>query len=709
MRALLLLVLPTQATDFTKLDCSAKVVPADVAFYSSMLRNKEQFDIVMKSKAWAKLNELPVVQTMRKRAMEELEKPGAPLAMYRQFQKDPQNQALIELLLDMVSQEIFFVGGPQSAQFLELAGQLYGAAYVQRAINRLQGLGGDDDDPKAQLKTILDVLAEDPDLIAVPDFVIGFRLTDTNRALAQIARLEKLAGAQLDNIPELKGRLKRTKVGNNEFLTLNLDGQMVPWEKVPLKDIEDEPGQYDELVKKLKDVKLTVSLGVNGSYALLAIGENADHVAKLGPGPNRLIDRPELKPLARFADRRLTSVSYVSKELQVKLAMAEADLDDLVEMASGWLDMAELTEDQQARVEKDLEKLAGDLKKYLPQPGASLSFSFLTPQGQESYNYDWGKNETLDASKPLTLLNHVGGSPLLAVVQRNKYSPEDYQLLVKWIKVFHRYAEEFGVPKMEAEEQAKYDKFMKGAAPLFKRLDETTGNLLLPALADGQSALVLDAKLTSQQWISLLPPTETPTPMLELACVVSVSDAAKLRRAAAEYWDIAKKMLALAHQVDDNFPEIDLPEPEPKKVKDGELFTFPLPPTVPLDKKLAPTAAISEKVAVLTLSNDHAERLLANTPLKATDGPLADPKQNRAIATVFDWAGTVDALTPWIDMGVRLAAPLADPVVGDPKDLPGQVHTILDVLKVLRHYSSSTTLQDGAWVTHGVTVIQDVK
>jgi hypothetical protein len=514
----------------------------------------------------------------------------------------------------------------------------------------------------------------------------------------------------LEQVPQMKGRLKRTKVAGGDFLTLSLDGEIVPWDQIPIKDLEEEPGEFDDVIKKLKALKLNVSLGIAGKYVMLSIGETTGLLPKLVPGPNRLVDRPEFKPLARFADRRLTSINYVSKELQVKLAMTEKDVNDLVEAAKSFLPHAELTEEQQGRVGKDLETLAGDIRKYLPQPGASMSFSFLTDQGQESYGYDWGKNNTLDASKPLTLLNHLGGSPLFATVRRSKYSPEDYQLLVKWIKVFHGYFEEFAVPKMEDEEREKYEKFMKGAAPLFKRLDEATGKLLLPALADGQTALVIDAKLTSSQWIALLPPSERPMPMIELACVAGVSDAPKLRQACGEYWAVAKKMLDLVREVGgEDIPEIELPDPDVKKVKSGELFTFPLPPTVPVDKKLAPTAGLSNTVAVFTVSNEHAERLLTDTPLKASGAAPFDAARKLATATVLDWAGTVDALAPWVDMGVRMAAPFADPIVGDTKDLPEQVRTVLDVLKVLRNYRGVTYLEDGAWVSHALTVLQDLK
>jgi hypothetical protein len=503
-------------------------------------------------------------------------------------------------------------------------------------------------------------------------------------------------------------------VGSDSFLTLTLDGEMVPWDQVPLKDIEDKPGQYDDLVKKFKQLKLTVSLGVRGQYLLLALGESTSHVAKLAKGPNRMVGRPEFQPLARYADRRLTGISYSSKALQAKVAMNKSDLGDLSKTVSEAIGQAgELTDAQKNQLKKDLEDLTKDLKKFIPEPGANLSFSFMTERGQESFQYDWSEQLTIDGSKPLSLLNHVGGTPLFATVGRSKYSPEDYQLLVKWIKVANRYAEQFIVPKLEPEQKEKYEKLAHSIRPLLKRLDEVTGKMLLPALADGQAGLVVDAKLTSKNWVLLLPATEHALPMLEPAIVIGVSDAALLRKAMSEYRTIANELIAKAREVaGEELPEFQLPAPESRKVKAGELFFVPLPTTLPVDRRLMPTAGLSERVAALTISNEHAERLLVPAPFKADGGPLADLKRPLAMATHCNWAGFVDALAPWIDTGLRMAGPLVDPVVGDLKgdqDLATQVRTILDVLRVLRSYTSATYVENKALVTHSQTVFRDLE
>ena len=50
------------AGELDKLDTSLKLIPADAAFYSSMLRNREQIDAFLHSNAWEKLKSMPSVQ-----------------------------------------------------------------------------------------------------------------------------------------------------------------------------------------------------------------------------------------------------------------------------------------------------------------------------------------------------------------------------------------------------------------------------------------------------------------------------------------------------------------------------------------------------------------------------------------------------------------------------------------------------------------------
>src|SRR5262245_18962119 len=205
MAAGALLTPPARGADFDKLDCSAKLVPGDAAFYGAMLRNREQLDAILASKAWARLTALPSVKMHWAKVTEQLDQPVGPLQTPREIFKDPDNRQLLDLLGDMAAHEIFFYGGANAVDFVQLAGQLYGTAQVQRLFSRLQkaggGDGGDADDSKDQARALLDALAQNPNLIHAPDLVVGFRVRDIGRAKAQLTRLEKVLQQQVDRVP----------------------------------------------------------------------------------------------------------------------------------------------------------------------------------------------------------------------------------------------------------------------------------------------------------------------------------------------------------------------------------------------------------------------------------------------------------------------------------------------------------------------------
>ncbi len=69
-------------------------------------------------------------------------------------------------------------------------------------------------------------------------------------------------------------------------------------------------------------------MGVRDNDLLVSVGSSIDCIKNLGTG-ERLIDLPEFKPLEKFADKRLTDIGYVSKELNEQLNNNAKNIDDL--------------------------------------------------------------------------------------------------------------------------------------------------------------------------------------------------------------------------------------------------------------------------------------------------------------------------------------------------------------------------------------------
>ena len=698
---------PARAADLDRLDTALKIIPADAAYFTTALRMKEQFDAVAKSRAWAKIWVMPSVQMAWK--MIEKEYQRGQLAPLRDFFAKDENKELLDLLVDAGSHELFVYGSDSWVGFLELVQRVVSAVQFEPIKAQITGNAGGREENELQAIAALRVLAQNPALLKVPDLVLGAKLTDAKRAEKQLDRLAALLELVTAQVPELKGRYKRVKINDGSFLTMAFDGSMVPWDDIPLKKLEDKPGEFAPLVRDLKAMKLTVSIGVQHGYLMIGIGATSEQLVRIGARGPSLGSRPEFKPLAKFADRKITSISYVSKDLMTRVGGSQ-DFDALVDLAKVGLPKSNLPDEQQKRILKDITDLSKELKAAVPEMGAWVYFCFVTERGFESYSHNYGKNKDSDGSKPLTLLSHVGGNPILAVVGRIKVTGESYATFVKWTKIVYGHVDEIARANLAGDDKDQYVKVTEKLLPLFKRLDETTGKQLIPALADGQGAFVIDGKWSSKQWHKALA-TPIALPLPEFGIVLGVSDPDKLRKAMTDYREIANDMIGAVRSLAaaaGAIGDFRIPAPQSGKRASGTLYFYTLPDEAELDRRVVPTAGLSDRVATLTLSHAHAERLLTPTPLKVDGGPLADLRKPLAGALYFNWPALVDTLTPWAEFGATAILDSKDVPKDAHAEILGQVRTVLEVLKVYRGTTSATYLEDGVTVTHYETVIKDL-
>ncbi|QJW99883.1 hypothetical protein [Frigoriglobus tundricola] len=685
---------PAPATALDKL-------PVTVETYQSVLRLGETIELLGRSRAWQQLWNDPAVKEVRKKAAEEFAKDGNEgAAALRAFLAEPANAELPALALDAVSNEVFVSTGAGTGDLLSLSQELLGGARYGPAFQKL--LGGDVDDPNlARIRIVLKSLSEKPERLRIPDLLIGFKVSDAAKVKAQLKRLDPIVTAALADTP-LKGRSKRAKVDEDEFLVLELDGSLVPWEMVPIAMFEEKEGEFAPLLKHLKSLKLTVAIGVRQGYLLVAIGPSTEQLAKFGgPGP-KLAGRPEFKPLTESAGKPLTAVGYTSAALRQAAGATAEDVLGFGEVIKAGLEQADLPDDLRKAIEKDAEALLKAVAKDIAKAGAATSFSFRTARGWETYAHDYTP-PAAGEPRPLTLLNHLGGDPLMAAVWRSGTTVDDYRAAVKWTKIIAGHVEQVALVKApDAEPIIKTVR--QEIYPVLKELSDVTERLWLPALADGQEGVVLDAKWTSKQWHAAMPPADRPLPLLELGVVVGVSDRAKLEKALEGYRVGVNKLLNKAREVapPGTIPEFEIPRPK-VETKGGRTFAhYPLPAGLGVDEQFQPTGGLSDKVAVLTLSRGHADRLLTETPFTAGLTPFTARKAADS-AFYLNWAGLIDATGPWVDFGARMAA-----AEGDAKKNEVTAMKVLGVLKIFRKYGSVTYRQNGATVTHSEAVFQDV-
>lgn len=698
---------PAQAESAVKQAPSLALVPEDAASYAVLLHNKDAFDAVVGSKAYAKLLEIDEVRD----ALE------AGKTQWEAALGDPAMKGLIQALLDGLSHEVFFYVDPSYARFNLIYQRANMHGSMMAAASSLH-----EPDPFAQMRGILDVLADHAGELETPIMVIGMKMSDPDAAEGAISFVKLSLGPQLKNAG-FPAQLEEEKVGGVKLTTLKMNGGMIPWEEIPLDQISEEPGKYDGLVAKLKTMTLAISMGVKDDYLIVSMGPTNEHVAALGKGKT-LAGRPEMAKLNELNGKKLCSLSYVSQEgAQLNLDAALAPFAAMIDAVPQFLPPD--TEDMlRGRIKADLKEFNKDVQKQIPAAGAMLSATTFSPHGFDTVSFNWTKSPQLDSSQPLTLLDHIGGDPICYAVAREKQDPQQYEMMVKWLGKIDGYLSQLAEQE-EGEAADDYKKFRQQMAPLLARLDTANRKKLMPALKDGQTAVVLDAKMTSKQWLQAMPASPHPLPLPELAMVRGVSDAKLLKQGCREYFAVAKEVARILHEIDpDGVPEIDIPAPQHRDVAEGEIYFYPLPKEAGADKRIAPTAGLSDNVAVLALTRRHARRLLRSTP-PAADGPLAQYKNKPiGVAVGFNFAALVDAAVPWVEYGIAAQnkfeiqqsaedqpapdAPDDEPADPEAEKALGIVRTVADVLKCFRGYSAVTYREDGVLVTRGQWRFEDL-
>jgi len=699
--------LPARA-EGVKPNTSLSLAPADAAVFGTMLRNKEQLDLFHSSNAFKALRSLPAVKDGLQMAMAQLGKEGGPLQMYKQFMEDKENQELLALLGEAASDEVFVYLGKTWNDLLKVAVQ----------VNQGQSLGtyraalASEDPTRGQIRGALLALQEHRSLVKAPEWVVGFKLKDTKKAEDQLKRLEKLAGALVGGFPPLKGKFKRTKIGDGDFLTLVLDAAtLVPWDDVNLKNFEDKKDEFDDLIQHAKKQTLTISLGVQGKYLLFGLTSTTKEMEAIGGKGQSLAERPEFQPLAKFAEKRLTGISYVGKDFFTAAAGYQGNMESYAKLAKEALKKVDTLRDERRKaIEKDIDSLAAQVKKwYSYEYGASVGFSYLTDTGYEGYAYDYSNHDHLKGVK-CKLHNYFGGDPIFAAARAFKCDGAYYTETVSWMKKVYGHVEGVLFDMFDQDMKDKYNEVTKVFFPILKRIDETTSKTLIPAMKDTGLGLVLDAKWSSKQWhkdVTL--PKEMP--MLELGVLLGISDAKNFAQALKEYRVALNELIEKARGVQggENIPDFKLPAPENEKVTAGTLYWWPVPEEAGLDKQVQPVFAIGKDVSLLALSKKHAGRMLTSTPLKAKYTPL-ERSGDLVGVSVLNWPALIDAATPWVEFGV-MAAPIPEGAKGQPGKaaILRQVKVGLEVLKAFKGSASVSYLEDGKLVTQTQLVIKDIE
>ena len=757
-------------------DSGVAMIPEDAAFVSATLRAREQYDRFVKSNAFAALKKLPFVSRAADSVEEQKLQPGSPLSIAATFMELPENEQALQLLKDMVATDTFVYGEPSCVTFVELMKkiqQAQNAAGVLRLASGDASVGGfevdvlegidveemdeDDDDEEDDNKKgaadtrrrlrakpvrfqaadaaeqisadelatrlVVKTLSENINLIVVPDVVWGFKTTKLDAATSQLKRIEVLVKLITQTNPALADSLKRRKVAGGEVVTFTIkpDANLI---RDAIPGLEDYEQELEKVFDKIERLELVIGLGVIGDRVILTIGDSIDHLEKLavaGSDRKSLLATKPFEPLRAQKDKPLTGISYLSEAMQKALAPSSSDIEQLADLSDTIADLADLPDGAADEARRSLGKVAEGYKRRLPVPGPWMAFSFLSEQGYEGYVWDWSKNLPFDGSKRLGLLEHTGGAPLAAAAFRVKNDPGQFEDFASWIDMGWSFFLKYLVPKADEDDQEKIEEVDEHLAPLGSKFIGIVRTKILPSLADGQMAFVIDGKSSTKRLHQSLPSAAEPLPLVEPAIVLGLADPKLFREGMSDLFELSDEVVDAVREMNpDALPaEYRVPEPVKNKVEGGTLWSYPLANSG-LDEKVQPSIGVGESAAVLSLVPKQAGRLLLKTRLE-TGSRLAKFEEPLVGAAALDWAGLIDAIQPWAVYFTRYGCVQQRDGNVDPeselgpddeneqaKDALAQAKVVFEAIKTLRVAVAETAMQSDAMVTHWRNVIRDM-
>jgi len=721
------------------------LVPHDAAFLSSSLRLRQQVDALVGSNAFKAIMGLPAAKRALDSYEEQRSTPGSPFSTFEAFLALPDNQAAVDLLTDMVATDTFVYGEPSCVSFWKLVRKVMEAQQrASIAAGRedmiVEEVPGDDDaagndldieafagdvNTRRGARVALETLADNLDLMVVPDVVWGFKTTKRDLAASQLDRLETLA-ALLQDDPAGAAAVARKKIAGGDLLTFTLDGSRVPWADVEreLAAAAGDDQRAEQVFDRLRDLDLVLAVGLVGDWVIVSLGDSAEHLDKLavpGSGRKSLLDLPVFAPLRADAGRPLTAVSYVSESFADAVADPEAGLDSMVAALDGLESVEELSEEAVDDIRGLAERAAGEYGRRLPQPGPWMGYSFLTDQGYEGYAWNWSRNQPFDGDRRLDLLEHVGGAPLAVLATRIKSDQAAFETAIGIAAAAWDLGLRHGRPSMDDDDRTSFDALAERLTPFAARLASTLRDKVIASLADGQVAFVLDAKGRAAKPQRRLPASSEPLPIVEPGIVLPVADPKLFKEGLNDLFALADEFTEAVRELDpDAMPEnYRIPEPDRAKSDDGSVWSWALV-NAGLEEQIRPAIGVGEEVVVLSLVPKQAGRMLAESGLE-TGTQLTKFDEPLAVAAAVDVAGLIDAARPWVVYLTRYGCVQdregevdprrelsADDETPEAKDALAHVAVILEALKSLRVAVAETSYREGALVTHWRNVIRDM-
>lgn len=671
------------------------LTPQDVAFFATNLNLRKAWEGFLSGNFVTRLRELPYVQRLEGEVLAKWENPEGQMETLKDSLKNPNVKNLLDLIVDMNSQEIFY----------------YGASDWNDAIDGLMGLYEDinarSDDPIAMQEFLAELDAEYLNGVKIPTTVVGFRLNNEENARTLLDALQGALQLGLQQIPELAPLAKqitRKDFKDGQALSITLSTALIPMEKL-------DPGVKDllgGLIEGLEGRKLVLSFGIRAKTLLMSISEEVSPILTFGTGET-LVNHERLKVLLDNMPGDLRSISYTSKAWRESQWDAtygsyfQNIADQFASAVSSEESEAVDIEEWQQEIMDDAAELDARIGDLEVEFDATVSWSFASDVGMEGMTYDWTENVLLENAKPMSIIKHAGTKPLFMVAVKEQAQPLMGELMTELMERAPEHIRRFiTLAEEDEEEREQALKMLEGAWPLVEEAYSVAVSEILPALDEREGLFSVAAQWTTPELMVDLPPPSKPLPLPEVAIAMSLRNRDQFLSGCKELYGVFDKVVDLVRELQpESLPDgYTVPRPEQEELAGSTRFYYQEFSQGAFEG-FEPQVIVSNDTVVVGYSARQALDLIQEKPL-ATRPAWLSPEMPVASVSLFDMAGMVDAVSPWLEFGFQLVlGDLDTPVSREDGPIPtgGDIVQIWECLSSLGKVAATTVIDD-----EGVTV-----
>jgi hypothetical protein len=696
-----------RAQDFGK-DTSLRLIPVDADLYVGSYRQSEQWNQFLSEPFVKKLLDLPVVQENLEEFQQQWKNREGASANIRMVWDNPNFKEALQFLQQIAKDEWFFFADKSMSSMLRATAAMN--EEFQAIVSR-QAAGDDLD-----ASEVFDKLIDGVESFVIPTTVIGARCEDEDLAITKVDQLEaaiQLGASMAPDASKLVRLLKRVEDSRGSRLTIELSGKLIPWELVPITDGFDEEAR-DNLKDVLNRKSIAITIGTLDKYFLVGFSERSKDILNLGKSAS-LLEHPDMAPVQEGLKKPIFSINYVSDSFalanfdsQLKNFFSK-NFSNLLLQVEGQTELSDELQDLLGGIRADLHWMDDAIGQYVPTQKGSASYKYFTPEGWEQMTYNRTKDVLQDGSKPLSLLQHVGGDPLMMLVSRLQNKPEYFQLMRQIVQRFKKHLDTAMTTDLENSDELKKAKpVLDMAWPLLVRLADAWESKFLPAFG-GEHGIVMHAThLAAKQWWNEMPSSDVPLPLPEIALISEVNDVAKIKDGFKEVISVCDEVVDLARKADPDFVPSNYRIPQPSKSESaaGEKIGYPIPDDCPAPKTMMPHGLFAGRNLYLAYSEKQSELVAQSSELKIGRGVI-DSSLPLASASYLNIGQILAAGKPWLRYALMQSQEDLDRslIDSDVDELSAYAITSNDVLSIwnalesIGKFSSVTTIQkDGSTI-----------